>query len=338
MRELSKEKKFKTDKLVEYFTSKNRVDVTDPNYKLAIKLDKMIAIYYSDLTSLEKYLIFKESFNSSSAFINEYKMLKENDECLTIVDYLRNYVRVIGEFALEMENTITLEKEKEYKRYKLNGFIDDYKYASLFITLFINYQDSPYLKDFLDNVGLHENDFNRFVDIIYELDEELFDKYLEKCEESKKIRQIETLEKLDNIHNILLNENEFDQVEFYKNLPFVDLRSANEIALDFDMKKKPDINQSFRELLNKVYKEESQSMITFINKNNLLPRIPIKISEDEIMKTNYIINDIQLTNEDKEEIINYMKNENIPFITGAFKAVRDKYLKEVLNKEKKLIK
>lgn len=339
MADLSKDRKFKTEKLVEYFTSKKRIDVTDLNYSSAIKLDKMISIYYSEMNPLGKYLKFKELYSSANSFLNEYKMLKNNDECLTIIDYLRNYVRVIGEFATEMENSITSDKEKEYKRYNNNGFIDDYKYAYGFIMLYINYQDSPYLQDYLNSVGLSENDFNRFVNIIYELNDDLYEKYLEKSKENKKSRICEVISKMDNIHTVLMNKDgETDRIEFYRNLPFVDMNSSNEIINDLKLKKMPTFDQRFKSLLELFYPEDYREMTKKLYDEQLISKDFKKISESEIENTNYIVNDVVVTKEMKDEIVNYMKKENLPFFVLVFNSVRDKYLKEGLNEGKKLVK
>ena len=335
--DLSKDKNFKIGKIVEYFTSKNRVDVTDLNFKSAIKLDKMIEIYYSDLTDLEKYLKFRELYNSSNSFLNEYKMLK-SDNSSKIVKYFNNYVLVIGEFIKQMEEELSGEKEKEYKRLKLNGFADDYRYAYHFVNLYNEYEESPYLVDFLNSVGINENDFSRFVGIIYELDDNMYEKYTEKFNLNRSIRVGEVSSKISNIHDMILNNENFDNVEFYRNLPFYDTETSNEIIDDFEIKKLSGFDQRLRLLLEKFYPEDSWYVTKFMYEKGLISRELKKISEEEIEKINFIVNDTVLTPDMKKDIVDYMKKENIPFVMLAFVAVRDKYLTNGLDDEKKLVK
>ena len=333
----SKDKNFKKERLIEYFSSKDRVDVTDPNYKLAIKLDKMIAVYYSKLNDLEKYLVFKELFNSRDSFLNDYRILKGDQT--SIVEYFNNYVKVISEFVKNMENNLSSEKEKEYKRYKENGYIDDYNYASGYVNLYINYKESPYLYKFLKTVGLLESDFKRFVNIVYELDEDLYKKYTEKEINNKNSRLCDVITKMDNFYGMYMNKDEeFNRVEFYRNLPFIDMESSNEIVSDFKLKKLSNVDQRLKALIEHFYPEEVRNMTKFIYDNNLITKEFKKITEKEIENTNYIINDVVLTKDMKDEIIDYMKENDIPFLVVAFNAVRDKYLNEGLNKGKKLIK
>ena len=335
--DLSKDKNFKIGKIVEYFTSKNRIDVTDLNFKSAIKLDKMIRIYYSNLSDIEKYFKFRELYNSSNSFLNEYKMLK-SDNSSKIAKYFNGYVLVIGEFIKQMEEELAGEKEKEYKRLQSNGFADDYKYAYHFVNLYNEYEESPYLFDFLNSVGINENDFSRFVDIIYELDDNMYDKYKEKSSLNRNLRILEVSSKISNIHDMIMNNENFDSVEFYRNLPFYDTETSSEIIDDFGVKKLSGFDQRLRLLIEKFYPQDSLYVTKFMYEKGLISRDLKKISEEEIEKINFIVNDTILTPDMKKDIVDYMKNENIPFVMLAFVAVRDKYLTNGLDDEKKLVK
>ncbi len=60
--------------------------------------------------------------------------------------------------------------------------------------------------------------------------------------------------------------------------------------------------------------------------NNKLIGKSSVIKKEDIMNTRYIINGEELSKESKEEILKYMEDRNIPFIQGAFGAVKNKYL------------
>ena len=327
-------KEFKADKIVEYFTDPNRIDVTDLNFASAIKLDKMIAIYVSQEDSLNKYYQMKEIFKSSRDFAREYGYLKEFSYD-SKVNYLYEYVYQIANYFTTMEMGISKESEKELLLYEKESYFEDYPYAKYYVKEFIDYKESPYLKDFLVEKGIYEQDFSRFLSILISFDDELYDQYVEKEKENKTSRQLDVIRKLENIRSGVITGytkegKEFDQIEYYSNLPFTDKDTAKAVLEDFELKKLATLDQRLRTLIENLCSEDVSKIMGYIYKNNLIFAKSSKISEEEIKKNNYIINDKALDEKGKEEVIKYMKEKNIPFITQAFNAVKNKYLNDKL--------
>lgn len=329
-------KEFKTEKLVEYFTNKRRVDVTDKNYEAAIKLDKMINLYNQEIDTLSKYYQMTLIFKKAIDFSKEYKFLKEflNNSS---VYYLDVYVEEIRIFLNKVERGLSKETLKDLLVLQKNRYFEDYTYAEFFVNQYIDYNDSPYLRDFLSYCGINENDFLRFTNIIFELNEDLYNKYVEKYNNNKLIRKSETLKKVSNIKEGITtgytnDGDKFDNVEFFVNLPFDDLDSSREIIDDFGFKKMSTLDKRLKTIFEEIYPESVKDVMTYIYSNNLLYANPSKISEKDIMSITYINNDKPLSDDDKRKIIEYMKERNISFLPKAFNVVKDKYLQEGLNK------
>lgn len=335
-------KEFKTEKFREYFTSKSRIDVTDLNYESAIKLEKMINIFYSNDDQLNKYCRMKSIFKNSKEFIKEYKYLKDflND---SKVNYLYGYITEIANCLSTIEESLSKESEKELIELEKDNCFDDYPYAKYFVKEYIEYNESPYLKDFLIEKGIYERDFDRFTEILLRFDDPLHDQYLKKAKENKLLRRLETVRKIENIRSgittgVTIDGEEFDAVEFFRNLPFYDLDSSRVVIDDFDLNRLSRVDQRLRILLENLCPKDSNEMLKYIYSNKLVSGNPVIIREEDIMNTRYIINGQELSNEAKQAMIDYMRERNIPFIQGAFGAVRNKYITEGLtqNKEKKL--
>lgn len=340
--ELKDSKEFKTEKLVEYFTDKKRIDVTDKNYASAIKLDKMIYLFNKDIDTLSKYYQMNLIFKNVGDFIKEYKYLKDFLDQSSVY-YLDVYVEEIAVFLNRIEKGLNKEVLKDYLVFEKNRYFEDYRYAEYFVSEYVNYNESPYLRDYLNEYGLQEQDFIRFTCIISEFNEELFNKYLEKNNSNQISRKSEIERKMSNIKEgvttgFTKDGEKFDAVEFYANMPFDDQESAREIIDDFGCKKMATIDKKFRCILETLYPESSREVMSYIYSNNLLTVNPTKINEREIRETIFINNNEALSVEGKEEIITYMKERKIPFLHSAFNAVKSKYLQEGLkiNKEKTL--
>lgn len=336
-------KEFKKDKLVQYFTSKERVDVTDKNFEKAIKLDKMIALINNEeIDKLKKYYEMKQLFKSADKFEKEYSFLREFDYDDKVY-YLLLYVDQITNYLRRIEEGLSKDIEKELLEYEKNQMLDDYPYAQYFVCKYIEYNDSPFFNDFLEYANITEPDFKRFVGIIFQLDDLLYEKYEEKAKLNRDLRIDTTLIKLTNINDGVTtgytqDGEKFDAVSFYKNLPFIDLNGSSEILEDFDIKKTPSIDKRLQSLFMKEYAENVRKIMEYIYTNGLFSHSIKTVSEKSIMGMNFIINGVALSDEEKKLIIDYMKNNNIPLFLQAFCAVRNKYLEEGLSIDKDVLK
>lgn len=334
---------FRSAKILEYFKDKKRIDITDKNYESAVKLDKMVEIYFNKkYDRLKKYYDMTLLFKTADAFEREFNCLKKEYEKESsknaAIAYLCSYVADIAEFLRSMESKLSKEEAKSLLELEKNSYFDDYKYAAYFINRYIEYNESPFFRDFIAKEGISEDTFNRFVTIVIDLDGPLYDKFLEKCEENKMIRMSETARKVDNIKagvttGYTNDGYEFDEVEFYANLPFDDNFTYKEVFEDFGLRKMPSFDKRFRVVLEELCPENSRDIMGYVYEKSVLYNNPSKITENSIMNTTFILEDQSLSDEAKQEIIAYMKRRNIPFLSCAFNAVKNKYVTKGLEKE-----
>ena len=329
-------REFKVKKIIEYYfdKDKDKIDVTDKNFASAIKLEKMIKLYNEDTDLLKKYYNMKRLFRTVDEFSREYKVLEEYTD-LDNIQQIYSEFEKITQFLRGIEEGLSSKRKKELLELEKDGCFDDYPYAQYFIQEFINYKNSPYLNDFLAEKCLYERDFNRFVSIIIRLDDDLLDQYLKKESENRLSRQLDVIRKIENLRSGVKTGYtkeglKFDDVELYRNLPFYDQESARIIIDDFGFKKLPMLDQKLKTVLENLCFEDSNEIIKHVHSRNVFHNNPSLIREEDIMKTNFLVNKQELTDNGKKIIIDYMKAQKIPFVQGAFTAVKNKYMNEGL--------
>lgn len=325
--------------LIIFFFTKGDKDIHDVKFARAVKLKKMMEIYRSDFSDLEKCSEMKKLYKSSEKFRGSfYDLEKYKDD-----KFVGKIYRVVNKIADNFEALEKIDRKEINNLLEMdrNGYFDDYYYACEFINEYIEYEDSPFLKDFLKTAGLNIHQFGRFVNIVSCLNPDLYDLYAVKARDNKNARKAITLTKINNLYNGIktgVNEegNEFDDLEVFRNLPFYDNDSALEVLNDFEVSNIFQLDRKVRVLVEKVKPEATRDINMRIIQSGAF-KGSIKgvdatvMSEREIHSTNYIVRGTELTDHDKDVIINYMKNNDIPLLPRCFSVVRDRYLEGTLN-------
>lgn len=317
--------------LIEYFDGQGKNSANDVRYTRAAKLEAMIKIYNSDLIEIEKVKKMSEIYPKASDFIKQFSDIEEYSDDET-VGYFANAVKVIGSYYQEQEAKGIKQIGKELMELENSHFFDDYFYACDFVKEYIMYSESPYIQDFLKSVNLKQYQFDRFAMIVMALNEDLYEELIRKEQCNQTLRRLEVMQKVENIKNGVNNgsirgNEPYDVVEFYKNIPFYDRDSSAEIMEDFDIKKGATVDLRFKSLFEKLEPSYSKSIQYYMTENKLhFGFNEPMLTEKEIRDTKYISNGVALTDEDKENMINYMKSNHIPFLIRAFNAVKEKYL------------
>ena len=321
---------------VEYFTSETRVDRTNPKYAPAIKFQKMRDILESGNIDVRKIKAMSDLFPHADDFKRQYSFLEK----LSRIDDLDVYPKAascIYHYYKDAEEKGLKERAIELVTLEQKGYYDDYIYAEDFVTQYINFDESPYMHDFLEDTNLTRYIFDRFVRIIAELNTDLFEKYLEKVEINRILRKIDIVRKLENLNDGVTNGTTkdgqtFDEVEFFKNIPFFDRDSSEEAMDDFGLQKPGSIDHRLKILSEHLQPDNYARIMQYVFDKNYIFGIGQRnmTTESTIRSTKYIIGEKELTDEDKNRIINYMRENKIPFLSKAFLAVRSKYLTEGL--------
>lgn len=333
-----KDRSTKIKDLISYFNSDEKKDLNDTKYARAIKLEKMINIYNSDLIDIRKLVEMQSVYSNCNKFIVQFKDLERYSDD-AVVGYYVDMVEKIGKCYEELEQKHK-ESAKELIELENNGFFEFYYCACDFVLEYVNFNDSPYFTDYLKKAQINEVTFNNFLDIVCYFNADLYKKYEEKQKYNKDIIKCTTMEKMNRLRNGIINGvnedgEKFDCLDGIKNLPFWTKDIETEVIGLFGLKNASTFSVKLRLFFEKVMPENAKEVVDYILKNNLLGLSstiysPKLITEDEIYQTSYSINGVPLTTQDKDAIINYMKENEIPFLLRAFNIVKDRYLNNEL--------
>ena len=338
-----KRNEFSSEKLssfVEYFDNKDKVDRTNPKYAVAMKFEKMMEVFKSELIEIRKVKKMSEIFPKAAEFAKQYAFLEkltgnEDYECFA------QMAEAISEYYQTREENGIKDRAKELMELEENHYFDDYRYAYDFVMEYICYDESPYLHDFLEKTGLRKSMFERFVDIIKVLNPSLYEDYLDKAAMNKNLRCLATFQKVANIRDgvtkgMTTDGRTFDEIEFFKNLPFFDKESSDEVLEDFKIPKTAMMDRRLKTLFQRLEPHTFDDIMKYIYENGLrFGESGYSITEKEIRSTKYFVAGREITDSDKDCMITYMKENKIPFLAKAFALVKDRYLNEGLELKEK---
>ncbi len=339
--DITDKKNSKIRQLLDYFNYNIPSDTENTKYRRAIKLEKMIRLYNSDLIEIRKIDEMSKIFKSSSSFMENYEDLMPYIDDLN-VGYFANAVKIIGNYYKTVEENGLKDKSKDLLEIEENKYFEDYSYACYFVEEYIKYDNSPFLVDFLKEYNLREMTFNRFVDIVAELNGSLYGEYCIKKESNREMRKSAAIRKVEEIKygvigETLENGEKYDALDYYSNFPFYSIETTKELLDDFGIKKGVNLNQNIKILMRHIEPENIDLILDYIGRNNLyFSNYPVEIKKESILNTKYIINGRELTDEDKDNIVRYMENRGIPFVIDTFTIVKNRYAKNELDIDKKL--
>jgi hypothetical protein len=321
----------KVVEFIDYFTgaiSKNKIDKSKNR---AYKLERVIEIYQDkEKLEIDKIREISEYYKNSATFIKAYADIMKYDSDPIISPFI-GIIYEIGSFFIKCEENDLIRISKDLKVLEEAGYYDDYFGACQLIERYIDYNDSPYLKDFLEDYNVDEYSFKRCVDIVKALDGDLYNAYEEKNTKNQKERKIRTFEKINNLFTgiktgSLPNGEEFNRIEAYRNLPFYDEITAKECIEDFNVKSAPFLTRKIKLLLESIEPYKSTAIMNYLYQEDLIGSTnPSLITEDDIYKTLIIYDGKEMTKEDKQNILGYMKQTRVPFLSRAFNEVRKEY-------------
>lgn len=308
----------------------------------AVKLERIMEILNSDMLDILKISEISKIYRSADSFIREYSELEKYSDDSIIGKYVV-IIKKIEEYYRKLESQDLISRSKELLDMEENKYFDDYIYACEIVNEYVNYSGSIYTEDFLKEFNLRDYQFNRFVEIVANFNGELYGKYFSKSEENKKLRKYEVIEKIRKAKvgsetGFTEDGEVFDEIEYYRTLPFYTIATSTEVLDDFNIKQSPYVFQKYKALIQTINPEAFEPIMKYVNEKKVyLEKFPTVVTENDIMSTKYIIREQELNEKDKEIIIKYMKDRKIPFLTAAFNAVRNKYLENGLKTEKGLI-
>ncbi len=304
----------------------------------------------SSVNDYEKLFYFLNYFNTPNDFKKRYQEDTMNKE---LINDIYNKIKPI--YKSDIKNNV-----KYYIKNRSNFY--SLPYAE---TIINNYIKSDYSYDLLE-MDIDYQDFTFFIKVIKELNVDLYNEYTEKKENNDKIYNWHKYYKIIHKFKLLAkcietgytsDNNIFDTIEFWKMVPF---KNKLTIKDDFKLYNEHNNNINYSSILyyqihnftryatpeihsiiitylryNNIYDINyiSEKKINYIytknnivikNQNNKSIRFICKDKLNELTDNEYVYNEI--TNGDIILIINYLKDNKIPFIKDCIDYIFNEYL------------
>ena len=322
---------------IDYFEGK--VTVTSKNkdnYEKELKLEKLIGIYDSDMSRIRKIDEITKLFKTSDKLRSAYTKLKKYHDDI----FLKKFYDKIEEVASFLEKAeqaglVAISKDLLAQE----KYIEDYPYAVQFMEEYLH-NKKIFRTDILKDLGLNEREFNYLAGIIDEYDGVLNLYYQEKLLADTRERKYKTRRNLQSMYNGITTGktrygDEFTPLDCYILLPFKDQDTANELLKDFNIPKGSNLDLKFKNLVNGLMPEEANTIIKYFIDNKLFFNNCNFMTEREIRKTRMIVNNKEVSEKNKDNIIRFMNYHEIPYSPRAFNLVRDLELEGKLYPQEK---
>ncbi len=294
------------------------------------KLTKVYNIFKSNLSDYDKGNCFLDLFNNKEEFIKIINPFIQYKDAPFLINY-QEEIEAYSFICEELDRLDDIISNIAYTR-KYNNYFENYNYAKFIISSYINDQLSYLEDEFYLKYGIDKDIFNECLNIIQELDVDLYHAYESKLEDNQNnliaYYQNTIKELAYGITNGYLPNNEpFDMLYFIQNIPFVNDKLFLSNLFKF---------------MNLYNKEEELIIKKYINENRLIPSKKgygykgyalDPISEKSIYKTKTIIKGRELSDNDKDTILDYIRLNNIPFVNKAYVLTQSKYIDGQITKE-----
>ena len=293
--------------------------------QLKVKLEnlkQLILILDSDKENYEKIIELCRIYSTPEKFRSSYQLIynKRQDDP-RFKDYINRFIDIYN-FYLACQSNELLDNAKYIL--SIEGYLEDYEIAESIIIDYIMCEDSYRFSEFLINHGINDKIFERYTKIIATINARLYDEFLERFEENKKLRFISNRETIKELAKEI-KEEEIEVLEFLRRIPFITSRTFVNKLMEF-MKRNNSI-------------EEYNAIMSYMAKNRLFDKnLTKQLAIEELYKERTIINGREITKEDNDIILEYMKENKYPTIRKVYILIRKKYLNgELILKEKQKI-
>lgn len=289
------------------------------------KLNLAYEIVNSDDISYVKCEKLIKLFGSASKLKRSYTLFikfgKNDDRLDSCREALNNIDLIISTLATYEEKKIA--SDVKYVSRKRRDF-ELYKYASFIISSYVNREDSYNEEEFFDEFGIDRSVLDSCARNIKELNVSLYQTFLKKVEDNKKLKILHTKDIISNLAKgittgYLEDDTPFDLFTFIKMTPF-------KYSYFYD-------NQIDNFMVSNNMMERDIVM-SFLKDNRLDTHsafLPLKY--DAIYGHRINVNGVEITKEDNDVIIKYLVVNDIPIIGATYRYAREKYINGEITKE-----
>lgn len=320
------------------------------------KIKEMVTIITTNTNEFKTALLLSEYYTSSKKFETAYasviRKAKINEEYQEYVPLITRVGKIISKYE---ENKI-FASINYYLNFRY--YFENYDYSKFVIKYFLASSKIDLL-DICEEIGINETIFNTCLAVVKELDPNLYQEYENKVYQNKIKRYEITKRKIENLYKSINeskeNNTEFSKFDFLINMPFAKKEKSRQSF--FELRQ---VNPNIKTIPLTIYgkilefaQAEMPEMVSTLKEymmENGLYRIP-EFTKKELKKTYFldsytIINEqgenVTLTKEKINAIIDYMEEMNYPFITEIFIELQKRYVDNSLtienNSSKKLVK
>ena len=295
-------------------------------------LDELINIVKSDDSDLDKTFKLYEKVDSSYALFNRYKhLIVPNINTDKIQDFIDVY-----QFYVDKEEKGYVSNVRYVNSIKLH--LERYESSKELVEGIINRGKKVSIREYRRENDIYSRELQIALKTLKIIDMNLYNKYKEELEKDK-LELIRLKERGKQMTAILCNhfrkiveyintgtmdDKPFDILEFFKIVPF---------------KKEKEFYTALRNFTSKVLKkEEYLTIMKFLNDNGINVKNKSKIVQLDIKalynpNNKNIINGREITKEDNDIILEWMKRNKYPIYNITYKAARAKYVNGEFTKE-----
>ena len=299
-------------------------------YEKADKIRRVIDIYNSEISEYDKIKKIDEIYPRIDDFNKTVK--KFTSKIMDYDDYeeIAKKLIEISEFCMRQKEIGKIDIVKQDNGNKVHKEV--YEDALSFASDYIKY-DGISIVDFCIKYGYDIKAVPRYEKSLEALNNELYIKYNIKKELNKKDRIMSTITKCVRLKNGItdgeIDGHPFTVIDFFKEIPFCTVEERKEILRDFCIKPISANNSGYRALFN-FLKLDYDCVANFLKENNFLNDSYNEINEKYILSGTTVRNNVFLGQDEKNEIINYMIENKIPFVKKAYFAVEEAYVNGLL--------
>lgn len=284
------------------------------------KLIKLSQTLNSNISEYNKAMTIFELYKDSEVFRRSYSLFIKHGASDPILDSIREELKNVDYYYNKMKEYERLGYLIDYRYYqKTTDYREIYPYAKYITNQYLN-TNSYNFNDFLECYGLTETAFNFCLEILKELDVDLFNQYQEKHQISENLLLMHNIEIFKDLSlgittGYLKDGTEFNAFEFFKRLPI----SSNG-ALYTNLKK--------YFVHNKI--EGINLILNYVCRNNFQVTEVTKTLDSEQILNSYNNNPTLDINAIRI-ILTYLQQNNIPINKITYNYAKNMYLNNEFN-------
>lgn len=322
--------------LVKYLSGEAVIDKYNKSeYERAIKLKRMIDIFESEESDYSKLYEMNRVYGTTLTFLRAFNGLGKYEDDAFLKDYIEKWKEIYSFYHDYEEKGIVSEANRLMS---IQNYFYSYDYAKFLISSYITSNDSFNTTKFLEDFGIDQLTFDFCVNVINELDPNLYALYSNKVSENRSIRMDNVKSAIANMAcgiktGCLLDGTPFDELEFLKLVPFSDQQTAKELLNDFGAKQRSEFSSRIRSLLTTVNPDECDTIIRYMADHSIDSASFRPLNMREVYDTRFIVSGREITDSDKDIILSYISENSLPFVYKSFDVVKAKYANGEISKE-----